>query len=157
MIIILFILVFLTVLIGAIMQGISGIGTGIIVVAILPNFFSVKETTLLVLVLLIFGGCTTVAKYHHYIDWIRIIHFLIYVLFGRLIAFFVLSSYGELDALRLWLGVFLMLILIYQVFLPKFIGMNDPTKNIGYYLTLILGLSAGILGGVIWIGRHSFR
>ena len=77
MVITIFILVFALVFIGAFLQGISGIGTGLVVVAVLPLFMTVKETTLIVLIILIFGGITVVLKYYRYIEWNKIIEFLI--------------------------------------------------------------------------------
>ena len=152
MVITIFILVFALVFIGAFLQGISGIGTGLVVVAVLPLFMTVKETTLIVLIILIFGGITVVLKYYRYIEWNKIIEFLIYVLMGRIIAFYILTTFGDLDWIKIWLGIFLLLIVLYQLLLPKIIKKKNTENQPQRYMIIIIGLSAGVIGGIFGIG-----
>ncbi|MEK4563827.1 sulfite exporter TauE/SafE family protein [Alkalihalobacillus sp. FSL R5-0424] len=153
MIHILFILVFALVFLGAFLQSISGIGTGLVVVSVLPLFMTVKDTTLIILTILIFGGMTAVIKYYKYIEWKKIAEFLIYVIIGRLIAFFILSNYGEIDAIKVWLGGFLFIVALYQLLLPRF-SKKETTirKSPKRWISFILGILAGIVGGMFGIG-----
>lgn len=98
-------IIFIAVFIGAFIQGATGLGLGLVITAILPFFLTVKETTLLVLSLLVISGLTVTLKHYKHLKWKEIIGFLIIVLIGRLIAFFILAQYGEMDFLKTWLGV----------------------------------------------------
>ncbi|WP_238554396.1 hypothetical protein [Geomicrobium sp. JCM 19038] len=57
-----FLIIFLIVLVGAIVQGISGFGIGLVMMAFLPLFLTVKESTLLVISLLIIAAVTVIIK-----------------------------------------------------------------------------------------------
>lgn len=81
-------IIFIAVFIGAFIQGATGLGLGLVITAILPFFLTVKETTLLVLSLLVISGLTVTLKHYKHLKWKEIIGFLIIVLIGRLIAFF---------------------------------------------------------------------
>lgn len=139
---------------GAFLQSISGIGTGLVVVSVLPLFMTVKDTTLLILTILIFGGLTAAIKYYRYIEWKKIAEFMIYVLIGRLVAFFILTTYGELDVIKVWLGGFLFSVALYQLLLPRFskkakVARQSPPNRL---VSFTLGILAGIVGGLFGIG-----
>ncbi|MGN7312763.1 sulfite exporter TauE/SafE family protein [Alkalicoccobacillus gibsonii] len=140
------------VFVGAFLQSISGIGTGLVVVSVLPLFMTVKDTTLLILTILIFGGLTAAIKYYRYIEWKKIAEFLIYVLIGRLVAFFILTTYGELDVIKVWLGGFLFSVALYQLLLPRFSKKETTSKYPNRLVSFILGILAGIVGGLFGIG-----
>lgn len=96
---------------------------------------------------------TAVIKYYKYIEWKKIAEFLIYVIIGRLIAFFILSNYGEIDAIKVWLGGFLFIVQFYQLLLPRF-SKKETTirKSPKRWISFILGILAGIVGGMFGIG-----
>ncbi|TSB45933.1 sulfite exporter TauE/SafE family protein [Alkalicoccobacillus porphyridii] len=153
----LLIIVFSVVLIGAFLQGATGLGIGLTIAAVLPMFMTVKDTTLIVLTLLVVSGITVVSKYYRYIEWKPIRTFLVYVLVGRIAAFFILSEYGELEQIKVWLGFFLLLIVAYQLILSKLKGKTDvPNPTPKHVVVLILGMLAGLTGGLFGIGGVFF-
>lgn len=144
-------------LIGAFIQGATGIGIGLTIAAILPLFMTVKDTTLIILTLLLFSGLAVVIKYYRYIEWKHILTFLIYVLLGRIAAFFILSEYGEMEEIKVWLGFFLMLIVGYQLLLPKLKKQNEVLDQTPKYIVVvILGILAGLTGGLFGVGGVFF-
>ncbi|GAF18169.1 membrane protein [Bacillus sp. JCM 19046] len=146
-------IIFIAVFIGAFIQGATGLGLGLVITAILPFFLTVKETTLLVLSLLVISGLTVTLKHYKHLKWKEIIGFLIIVLIGRLIAFFILAQYGEMDFLKTWLGVALLLIVFYQMSLAKSLKkIGDSTQSKRRVLQVGLGLASGIIGGVFGLG-----
>jgi len=149
----LLIIIFFAVFIGAFIQGATGLGLGLVITAILPFFLTVKETTLLVLSLLIISGLTVTIKYYKHLKWKDILGFLAVVLIGRFAAFFILSAYGDMDFLKIWLGVVLLLIVVYQlVSAKKMKSLGELTQRKKRMLQVSLGFSSGLIGGVFGLG-----
>nr|WP_051667235.1 sulfite exporter TauE/SafE family protein [Alkalicoccobacillus plakortidis] len=149
----LLLIIFFAVFIGAFIQGATGLGLGLVITAILPFFLTVKETTLLVISLLIISGLTVTCKYYKHLVWKEILGFLVVVLVGRFVAFFILSAYGDMDFLKIWLGVVLLLIVIYQLLSAKkmdtIVELSPRRKNVSQ---IGLGFTAGLIGGVFGLG-----
>ncbi|AXF57253.1 sulfite exporter TauE/SafE family protein [Salicibibacter kimchii] len=137
------------VLVGAFVQGASGFGLGLVVMGFLPFILSVKESTLLVLSFLAATALTILVKNYRSIKLKGLIIFVVASFAGRIASFFVLTTYGEMDVLKTWLGVFLIGLVVYLYFSNK---KNVSLKKINPFVPLSLGLLNGFFGGLFAVG-----
>ncbi|GAK01747.1 sulfite exporter TauE/SafE family protein [Geomicrobium sp. JCM 19055] len=149
-----FLIIFLIVLVGAIVQGISGFGIGLVMMAFLPLFLTVKESTLLVISLLIIAAVTVIIKNYQYIEWKSVRKIFIFALLGRIVAFFILTSYGDLDILQLYLGLFLIGMVIFMFMRERSAGPKD--QDVTMIQTVTLGFFGGFIGGLFGVGGPFF-
>ncbi|GAK02732.1 hypothetical protein JCM19037_987 [Geomicrobium sp. JCM 19037] len=148
-----FVVVFAIILLGAIVQGVSGFGLGLVAMGVLPLFLTIKESTLLVISLLVVAAATVVIKNAKHIEWKKVRSILIFALLGRIAAFFILSRYGDLNILKTWLGIFLILMVGYLLFQSV---MKPEKKEPTLWIALMLGLLGGFIGGLFGVGGPFF-
>ncbi|TVP82648.1 MAG: sulfite exporter TauE/SafE family protein [Alkalicoccus sp.] len=146
-------IVFLVLLAGSFIQGVSGFGFGLIAMSFLPLMFTVIESTLLVMSLSLFVAASIAVQMWKHVRWKSLVVLLSAAFFGRIGAFYVLSTYGELDIMRDFLGVFLLLIVVYL-----FYGANKMQKigSTAIWIPILAGLLGGFVGGVFAIGGPFF-
>lgn len=143
------VLVFLILFFGSFVQGVSGFGFGLIAMGFLPLMFTVKESTLLVVSLALVLSLSIALQLFKHIQWRTLIVILSAALVGRVGGFFVLHYYGDQDILKVFLGVFLIAVVIY-LFRSK--PPKPGTKVNGTWLPVILGLGGGLIGGIFAVG-----
>ncbi|UCZ52736.1 sulfite exporter TauE/SafE family protein [Bacillus shivajii] len=146
-------IIFLILLAGSFVQGVSGFGFGLIAMSFLPFFFTIKESTLLVVSLALVTCMSIVAQLYRHIQWKQLIVLLSAALIGRIGAFFVLHFYGEMNIMKDILGVFLIGVVIY-LFRSK--GPKEGRVVNRTWLPISLGLLGGFVGGVFAVGGPFF-
>jgi uncharacterized membrane protein YfcA len=146
-------IIFLILLFGSFIQGVSGFGFGLIAMGFLPLMFTVKESTLLVVSLALVLSVSIALQLFKHIQWRSLLVILSAALVGRVGGFFVLHHYGELEILKIFLGVFLLCVVIY-LFRSK--PPKPDSKVNGTWLPIILGLGGGLIGGVFAVGGPFF-
>ncbi|QQK79107.1 sulfite exporter TauE/SafE family protein [Salicibibacter cibi] len=139
----------LIVLIGAFVQGASGFGLGLVVMGFLPFMLSVQESTLLVLSFLAVTAVTILIKNYRSVQLKGLILFVVASFAGRILSFFVLTTYGEMDVLKTWLGIFLIALVVYLYFNNK---GSVNLKKINPFVPLSLGVLNGFFGGLFAVG-----
>lgn len=146
-------IIFFVLLIGSFVQGVSGFGFGLIAMSFLPFFFTIKESTLLVVSLALVTCMSIVLQLYRHIQWKQLIVLLSAAFIGRIGAFFILHFYGEMDVLKNILGVFLIGVVIYLF------RSNSPEKSATTnqtWLPILLGFSGGLIGGIFAVGGPFF-
>ncbi|MFC0469050.1 sulfite exporter TauE/SafE family protein [Halalkalibacter kiskunsagensis] len=146
-------IIFLVLLFGSFIQGVSGFGFGLIAMSFLPLLFTVKESTLLVVSLALVLSVSIALQLFKHIQWRTIIVILSAALIGRVGGFFILHYYGEQDILKVFLGVFLLAVVIY-LFRSK--PPKPDSKVNRTWLPVILGLGGGLVGGMFAVGGPFF-
>ncbi|WP_078427279.1 TSUP family transporter [Alkalihalobacterium alkalinitrilicum] len=145
--------VFFIVLFGGFIQGASGFGFGLVAMGLLPIMFSLKDSTLLVISLLLVASVSILLKIYKYIELKGLLLIVSSALVGRILAFFVLNTYGEMDFLKQVLGFFL----IGMVFYLYFSKANSSTASaMNPFTPIVLGLLGGLIGGVFAVGGPFF-
>ncbi|WP_147803771.1 sulfite exporter TauE/SafE family protein [Alkalicoccus halolimnae] len=145
--------VFIVLLAGSFIQGVSGFGFGLIAMSFLPLLFTVKESTLLVMSLSLFVAASIAIQIWQHMRWRSLIILLSAAFFGRIGAFYVLSNYGELDVMRDFLGVFLLLVVLYLFFGAKRAGgLSADTL----WIPIVFGMMGGFVGGIFAVGGPFF-
>jgi len=147
------VIVFVILLFGSFIQGVSGFGFGLIAMGFLPLLFTVKESTLLVVSLALVLSASIALQLWEHIKWRQLVVILSAALVGRIGGFFVLHHYGEQEILKVFLGLFLLCVVVYLLRSkpPK------PDTNVnGTWLPIILGLGGGLIGGVFAVGGPFF-
>jgi uncharacterized protein len=147
------IFLFLIVLVGGFIQGVSGFGFGLVVMGFLPLFLTLKESTLIVIALLLVASCSILLKIYKWIDVKGLIVIVGSALVGRVLSFFVLSTYGDMDILKQILGFFLIGMVIYLFFSKK---NSSPEANMSPVIPIVLGFLGGFIGGVFAVGGPFF-
>ncbi len=147
------IFVFLVLFIGSIVQGVSGFGFGLFAMGLLPIIFTLKDSTLLVLSLTLIVSLSIVLRIYKYIEIKGLFIILSAALTGRIISFFLLTSFGEMDSLKTVLGFFLIGMVIYLLFSKKETNSPFMMKPI---IPIILGFTGGVVGGVFAVGGPFF-
>ncbi|OZM58084.1 hypothetical protein CIB95_00450 [Lottiidibacillus patelloidae] len=145
--------VFLIVLIGSIMQGASGFGFGLVVMGILPLMLTVKDSTLLTMSLVVVMTITILSKLYKYIELKQMLIIVVSALFARIFSFLFLNTYGEMDFLKQWLGIFLIVLVLYLLFSKK---KKEKPVITTPLLPIILGLLGGFIGGIFAVGGPFF-
>lgn len=146
-------IIFVILLIGSFIQGISGFGFGLFAMSFLPFMFTVKESTLLVVALAFVLSASIALQMFRHIQWKSLIVLLSAAIVGRIGAFFILDNYGELDILKVFLGIFLIGVVIYLFNSGVPDGEKVTNKT---WLPVILGLCGGLVGGVFAVGGPFF-
>ncbi len=141
--------IFLIILIGGFVQGASGFGLGLVVMGFLPLMLTIKESTLIVIALLLVASLSILRKIYKHIELKGLIIVLSSALVGRVCAFFVLNAYGEMEIMKQWLGFFLIGMVIYLVLDKK---KKDSSIGIIPIIPIILGFLSGFVGGVFAVG-----
>ncbi|WP_209120987.1 sulfite exporter TauE/SafE family protein [Alkalihalobacillus sp. BA299] len=143
------IIVFIIVFIGGFIQGVSGFGFGLVAMGLLPVMFSLKDSTLIVISLLLVASISILLKIYKYIELKGLLLIVSASLIGRVLSFFILSTYGEMDQLKQVLGFFLIGMVIYLFFNKT----NQASTSVMKPATpIILGFLAGFIGGVFAVG-----
>ncbi|KMK76481.1 sulfite exporter TauE/SafE family protein [Alkalihalobacillus pseudalcaliphilus] len=143
------IFIFVVLLIGSFAQGVSGFGFGLIAMSILPYFFTVKESTILVITLTLFITLRILSKQYKNLDWKGLIPVLSSAIVGRGVGFFILTYFGDLEILKTWLGIILLLMVIYLMWSKK-IMMHS--KQMTTFIAIVIGFIGGVVGGVFAVG-----
>ncbi|MBU8906524.1 sulfite exporter TauE/SafE family protein [Desertibacillus haloalkaliphilus] len=146
-------IVFLILFVGSFVQGVSGFGFGLLAMGFLPLLFTVKESTLLVVSLALVLSVSIALQLFKHIVWRSLVVILSAALVGRIGAFFILDQYGDQDILKVFLGIFLICVVIY-LFRSK--PPNPDRKVNNTWLPIILGLGGGLIGGIYAVGGPFF-
>ena len=146
-------IIILILLLGSFIQGVSGFGFGLIAMSFLPFMFTVKESTLLVVSLALVLSVSIAIQLFKHIHWPSLTIILSAALVGRFGGFLVLHQYGELEILKLYLGVFLIGVVIY-LFLDRPPRPDKPVNHT--WLPATLGLVGGLIGGIFAVGGPFF-
>jgi uncharacterized protein len=147
------VVIFIIVLLGSIIQGASGFGFGLVVMGILPLMLSVKDSTLLTMSLVVVMTLTILSKLYKYIELKRMLIIVASALFARIFSFLFLNKYGEMDSLKQWLGVFLILLVLYLLFSKK--KKEKPVITTPLF-PIVLGMLGGFIGGIFAVGGPFF-
>ncbi|PYZ92726.1 hypothetical protein CR194_13810 [Salipaludibacillus keqinensis] len=146
-------IIFLILLIGSFIQGVSGFGFGLIAMSFIPLLFTIKESTLLVVSLALVLSISIAIQLFRHIRWRSLIVLLGAAFVGRIGAFFILDIYGELDIMKVLLGVFLIGVVIY-LFNSKTPSVNHQTNRT--WLPVVMGFLGGFVGGIFAVGGPFF-
>lgn len=146
-------LILFVILIAGIVQGASSFGFGLVVMGILPIILTVKESTLIVLSLIVVAAFGIVLKIYKYIEVKGLLVILTAAIIARIAAFFVLVTYGELPFMKQWLGFLLVGMVIYLLVSKRKTTSPILMKPI---VPIILGTLGGFIGGVFAIGGPFF-
>ncbi|WP_280769639.1 sulfite exporter TauE/SafE family protein [Salipaludibacillus daqingensis] len=147
-------IIFVILLIGSFIQGVSGFGFGLFAMSFLPFLFTIKESTLLVVALALILSVSIALQLFRHIKWKSLIYLLGAAFVGRIGAFFILDNYGELDILKVFLGIFLIGVVIY-LFTSKGPSDSDAFTN-RTWLPVLLGFGGGFVGGIFAVGGPFF-
>ncbi|QKS72424.1 sulfite exporter TauE/SafE family protein [Paenalkalicoccus suaedae] len=145
--------IFLILLAGSFIQGVSGFGFGLLAMSFLPLLFTVKDSTLLVVSLALIVSTSIAVQLYKHIKWRALLVMLAAAFVGRIGAFFILSNYGELPIMRDFLGAFLILVVIY-LFFGK--GLTRYVPRVTAPLAITLGALGGFVGGIYAVGGPFF-
>ncbi|WP_332692714.1 sulfite exporter TauE/SafE family protein [Halalkalibacter lacteus] len=145
--------VFVIVLIGGFIQGTSGFGFGLVAMGFLPVMLSIKESTLLVIALALVASLSILVKIYKHIELKGLYLIVGSALLGRILSFFVLTSYGEMEILKQLLGFFLIGMVLYLFFQKKKSSSSFVVKPV---IPIVLGLMGGFIRGVFAVGGPFF-
>nr|WP_236784602.1 sulfite exporter TauE/SafE family protein [Alteribacter salitolerans] len=145
-------MLFLIILVGGFVQGASGFGLGLVVMGFLPLLLSIKESTLLVMVLLLVASLTIMRKVYKHILLKGLLIVIVSAIVGRIGAYYVLTTYGEMEVLKQWLGFFLIAMVLYLIVTSK----TKPKETYHPLIPIILGTLGGFVGGVFAVGGPFF-
>ncbi|OLS38085.1 hypothetical protein BTR22_06165 [Alkalihalophilus pseudofirmus] len=146
-------IIFLIILVGGFIQGASGFGFGLVVMGFLPLFLTLKESTLIVVTLLLVAALSIIFKVYRSIDLKGIGILIASAMVGRVFSFFFLSTYGEMDSLKKILGFFLIGMVIFLLLQKK---NTAPDQRIHPLIPISLGFSGGFIGGIFAVGGPFF-
>ncbi|MBU9712733.1 sulfite exporter TauE/SafE family protein [Evansella tamaricis] len=147
------VLIFIILLCGSFVQGVSGFGFGLIAMSFLPFLFTVKESALLVITLTFILSLSIAVQLFKHIQWKSLLVILSAALIGRVGGFLILHNYGDMDILKTFLGLFLITVVIYLFWNES----PNPEKKVnGTWLPIVLGLSGGLMGGIFAVGGPFF-
>ncbi|WP_240377302.1 sulfite exporter TauE/SafE family protein [Bacillus piscicola] len=140
--------------IGSFLQGASGFGFGLFSMSFLPFVFTLKDSTLIVVSLALVTSTTILIKVYKHLDYKRLLLLLSAAIVGRVGAFFVLHTYGELEIMKKVLGVVLIAMVGY-ILLSKNQKQTDERAEKAV-LPIIMGLLGGFIGGIFMTGGPFF-
>ncbi|OIJ15504.1 hypothetical protein BKP35_00470 [Anaerobacillus arseniciselenatis] len=146
-------LIVIIILIGSFIQGVSGFGFGLFAMGFLPLFFTVKESALFVMSLAVVVSACIIARNYKHIVLKAVLILLGASLAGRVISFFILNAFGEMDVMKKLLGLFLIAMVIYLFFNKK-----EPSEAMMKrpIIPLIFGFFGGFIGGIFAVGGPFF-
>jgi uncharacterized membrane protein YfcA len=143
-------LILLILFLGSIIQGASGFGIGLVSMGLLSIFLTVKEGMLIILALTVVLSIFILLKLWKYILWKDIFPILMSSLAGRVVAFFFVAQFGESMVMKKWLGVVLILMVIYLYIKKKLnreVQLSDKVV-----VPILLGFIGGFIGGTFAVG-----
>ena len=139
--------IFFLVLFASMLQGATGFGSGLVLMATLPFFISIKTATIVVSFTVMFISLFMVWRNRKSIDFQMTIYPLIGMLTFMPLGVFILDNVNE-DVLKYILGF---LIIVISIFF--FVAGNTEIKiNPSPVKGVIVGMIGGILGGMFTIG-----
>lgn len=146
-------IIMIIILIGSFIQGVSGFGFGLFAMGFLPFFFSVKDSALFVMSLAVVVSLNILVRNYKKIVFKSIFFLLFASLAGRVLSFYILNAFGEMDFMKKILGMFLILVVVYLLFNRK-----EPSKAAleRPFIPIVFGLLGGIIGGVFAVGGPFF-
>jgi len=147
------IFVFFVILVGSILQGVSGFGLGLFTMGLLPIMFSLKDSTLLVMFLTLMASLSILLKIFKYIEVKGLLIIISAAFTGRIIAFFLLNRFGEMDSFKKVLGIFFIGMVIYLLFNKQ---ESSPPILMKPIFPILFGFLGGIIGGVFAVGGPFF-
>ncbi len=137
---------------GGFTQGLSGLGFGMITVGIFTWILNVTNSTILILSISIVMAISMVWRYRKEL----IVRDLTWILVGgiptRVLAFLVNVRFGDLNWMKLTLGIFLLALIIYS----KFAGKYTERVHLGMIGGMVIGAIGGLIGGLFGIGGTIF-
>lgn len=116
-------IIMIIILIGSFIQGVSCFGFGLFAMGFLPFFFSVKDSALFVMSLAVVVSLNIIVRNYKKIVFKSIFFLLFASLAGRVLSFYILNAFGEMDFMKKILGMFLILVVVYLLFNRK-----EPSK-----------------------------
>lgn len=146
-------LIFIILLAGSFIQGVSGFGFGLIAMSFLPLLFTIKESTLLVVSLALVVAVSIGIQMWRHIRWKSLGVLLSAAFAGRVGAFFVLARYGEMDIMKDILGAFLLMVVVY-LFFGAAKAKNVSIKSL--WIPMLFGFLGGFVGGLFAVGGPFF-
>lgn len=148
------IFIFFIILVGSFIQGSTGFGMGLFTMGFLPLFLPLKDSSLLVIFLLSILSLSIIIKLYKYVEFKKFWLILIVAFCGRIVSYFFLTSFGEMDILKKGLGFFLIGLLVYILFLNK----KEAARKLMLHplAPIILGFIGGFTGGVFAVGGPFF-
>ncbi|AOM81877.1 sulfite exporter TauE/SafE family protein [Salisediminibacterium beveridgei] len=146
-------IVFAIIFAGSFVQGISGFGFGILAMSFMPFFFTVKDSTLLVVALAVLLSFSISVQLRRHIQWRSIGVILLFAVIGRSAGYYILHNFGEMPILRVILGIFLLAVVVYLLVSPK---PNADRTKIPMLVPIMMGFFGGIVGGVFGVGGPFF-
>jgi uncharacterized protein len=147
------ILIFLILCIGSFFQGASGFGFGLFSMGLLPSLLTLKDSTLLVLALTVVISLDLAIRFRSYIKLKEILFIVSSALVGRVLSFFILTSFGDMDQMKKLLGFLLIGLVIYLVINEK---NNVAPRFKKTYFPILIGFIGGVIGGVFAVGGPFF-
>ncbi|OIJ14373.1 hypothetical protein BKP37_08475 [Anaerobacillus alkalilacustris] len=146
-------IIIIIILIGSFIQGVSGFGFGLFAMGFIPLFFSVKESALFVMALSLVVSASIIFRNYKHILVKSLLIILSASLTGRIIAFFILNAYGEMDFMKKVLGLFLISIVFYLLLSNK-----EPSAAMlkTHIIPIIFGFFGGFIGGIFAVGGPFF-
>lgn len=147
------ILVLAILFIGSFIQGASGFGFGLFSMGLLPTLLSLKNSTLLVLALTVILSLNIAIKFAKYIQVKELIYIVSSALAGRVLSFFFLNFFGDMDIMKKLLGFVLIGMVIYLYLNGKQTYTPALEKPI---FPILIGFIGGVIGGVFAVGGPFF-
>jgi uncharacterized protein len=129
-------------LIGFSKTGITGVGA--LPIAILANIFPSRQSTGIVLPLLICADAVAVKTYHHHAKWTYLIKLLPWTLLGIFIGYFALEKISN-EQVSKFIGITLIVMIGLHIVRQQFLGSSSD--KIPHHP--LFSLTVGVLGGFI--------
>lgn len=149
-------LIFIIVLffLGSFLQGVSGFGFGLFSMGFLPFMFTLRDSTLLVGALGLVIAFSILVKVYRHLNYRKLFVLLGAALIGRICAYFVLHTYGEMDVMKKILGFVLIAMVIYIYRSKK--REVDKDREEKTIIPISMGLLGGFIGGIFMTGGPFF-
>lgn len=147
------IFIFFVILVGSFIQGTTSFGMGLFAMGLLPFILPFKDSSLLVIALLTLGSLSIVLKLYRHIVFRSFIVILTTALGGRILSFFFLDAFGDMDFLKKWLGILLIGIVLYLIFSKN---KETSTAMLHPITPVFLGFVGGFIGGAFAVGGPFF-
>lgn len=146
--------ILLILFIGSFIQASSSIGFGLFAMGFLPMLISLQDSTLLIVSLAVVISLKIFIKYFKHVHVKSLLFVLVPALAGRVLSFFILSYFGNMDDMKKWLGFVLVGMVIYLLASKQnpVAGSDLNMRNAGIFV----GFIGGFIGGVFAIGGPFF-
>lgn len=150
-----FIAILCILLAGSFIHGAAGIGFGPFAAGLLSLMLTVKDSTLLIMILSSFTSIVIVYQYRDAIRLQRLYRLIIAALIGRIGAFLFLQQYGETVLAQKILGILLIVLVVWLLLNEKKTTVA-PVRLQDGNIALVFGLIGGFVGGAFAIGGPIF-